>query len=376
MPAPQLSFSDYTATTFRPGFDGLRAVGFLLVVTAHVPAVALFSWLQGWTAVWVFFVISGYLVTMLLIREERSKRAPVAFGPFLLRRFFRIVPSCAAALALYWIVLASLPPLAGDYAQFLKELPYHLTLMTEYLDEPVFSMFIHAWPIGVETKFYVLFPLIVFLGTRSAVWRFAVTLCATMVLTAAAPLVSALSPQAGFVTNAWCAILAGAVLAQVLESPRGFAAVRRLTWVPSAVPLALVAGLFVMLRFVELLPAVTAVAAYLVAHVILSDSLMRRVLESAPLVYLGKRSYGTYLVHVLAIHLGYLVFGSTTTAAGVATAVFALAVTIPVAELLYRTVEAPGAALAMRLSSARPGAGAGGTHGSETALAGHGRARR
>src|SRR5215475_6346348 len=88
----EISFADYKASTFRPGFDGLRGIGFLLVVTAHVPAVWLFSYLQGWTAVWVFFVISGYLVTMLLIREER-KAGTIAYGPFLIRRFFRIVPS-------------------------------------------------------------------------------------------------------------------------------------------------------------------------------------------------------------------------------------------------------------------------------------------
>src|ERR1700749_2810947 len=87
-----LSFSNYRAGTFRPGFDGLRGVGFLMVVTAHIPAVTAFSYLQGWTAVWIFFVISGYLVTMLLIREER-RDGRIAYGSFLIRRFFRIVPS-------------------------------------------------------------------------------------------------------------------------------------------------------------------------------------------------------------------------------------------------------------------------------------------
>ncbi len=60
-------------------------------MTAHIPAVPLFSYLQGWTAVWVLFAISGYLVTMLLIREER-KTGTIAFRLFLVRRFFRIVP--------------------------------------------------------------------------------------------------------------------------------------------------------------------------------------------------------------------------------------------------------------------------------------------
>jgi peptidoglycan/LPS O-acetylase OafA/YrhL len=88
----ELSFEDYHGNPYRPGFDGLRAVGFLMVVTAHIPAVMLFSYLQGWTAVWIFFVISGYLVTMLLIREER-RNGRIAYGSFLIRRFFRIVPT-------------------------------------------------------------------------------------------------------------------------------------------------------------------------------------------------------------------------------------------------------------------------------------------
>jgi peptidoglycan/LPS O-acetylase OafA/YrhL len=361
----EISFAGYKATTFRPGFDGLRAVGFLLVVTAHVPAVWPFAYLQGWTAVWIFFAISGYLVTMLLIREERKSGA-IAYGPFLIRRFFRIIPSYAAVLALYWIVLASLPPLAGDYQQFRQELPYHLTLMTEYIDSPVFSIFIHAWAVGVETKFYVLFPPLVFLLIRNDMWRFVATLAAAVLLTATAPLMP--SAQVSFVNNAWCAILAGVLLAQILEWPRGFAFVAALTRVPAAVPLAFVVALFVLLRYVEVLPAVAAVAAYVVAHVTMRDSVMRRLLGWGPLVYLGKRSYGAYLLHVLAIHLGYVLFGSATvTASGLATAAcgtvpcglltaaFALAVTIPAAELLYRIVEQPGMTLARRLTEARAG---------------------
>ncbi len=345
----ELSFTDYKTTTFRPGFDGLRAIGFLLVATAHIPAVWFFSYLQGWTAVWIFFAISGYLVTMLLIREER-KNGAIAYGPFLIRRFFRIVPSYAAVLALYWIAVATLPPLAPEYAQFRQELPYHLTLMSEFIDSPVFSIFIHAWAVGVETKFYVLFPPVIFLLIRNDVWRFAVTLAAAVVLTATAPL---LSPQLSFIANAWCPILAGAVLAQIMEWPRGFAFVAALTRVPVAVPLALVAAVFVALRYVAqdpMLPAVTAAMTYLVAHVTLRDSVVRRALGFGPLVYLGKRSYGAYLLHVLAIHLGYSLFGNDTLAGGLLSGFFALAVTIPAAELLYRIVEEPGMALARRLS--------------------------
>ena len=342
MPLPfdrnELSFADYQASTFRPGFDGLRGIGFLFVVTAHIPAVPLFSYLQGWTAVWVFFAISGYLVTMLLIREER-KTGTIGYGAFLVRRFFRIVPGYAAAILIYWIALFSLPPLADEYQLFMARLPYYLTLMPEYAHTDVFTIFVHSWIIGIETKFYVFFPAIVFLLIKNDAWRFGVTAVTTVLLTA----------QGSFTAHAYGAILAGVMLAQLLEWPRAYAVIALLTRVPAAVPMGLVVALFVMLRYVEVLPAVAVVATYLVAYVMLQEGGMRRLLTYGPLVYLGQRSYGAYLLHVLAIHIGYMAFGSTTTVGGLLTAYVALAVTIPAAELLYRAVERPGMDVARRL---------------------------
>jgi peptidoglycan/LPS O-acetylase OafA/YrhL len=335
----ELSFADYRAGTFRPGFDGLRGVGFLLVVTAHIPPVTLFSYLQGWTAVWLFFAISGYLVTMLLIREER-KAGAIAFGPFLIRRFFRIVPGYAAAILIYWVALYSLPPFAEEYQLFMARLPYYLTLMPEYAHTDVFTMFVHTWIIGIETKFYVFFPAIVFLLIGNDAWRFAVTAVTSALLTT----------QGSFTAHAYCAILAGVMLAQLLEWPRTYAVIATLTRVPAAVPMAFVVALFVLLRYVEVLPAVAAVATYLVAYVVLQKGIMRSALAYGPLVYLGRRSYGAYLLHVLAIHIGYMAFGSTTVVGGVLTACFTLAVTIPAAELLYRAVERPGMDVAQRLT--------------------------
>lgn len=342
--ARELSFADYRASSYRPGFDGLRGVGFLLVVTAHIPAVPLFSYLQGWTAVWVFFAISGYLLTMLLIREER-KTGGVAFGAFMVRRVARIVPSYAAAIVIYWIAIVSLPSLAGEYALFMERLPSYLLLMPEYVNTTGFNIFTHSWTVGIEMKFYLFFPPVVFLLIRNDVWRFGVTAVTTALLTA----------QGSFTANAYCAILAGAMLAQLLEWPRTYAVIAALTRVPAVVPLGFVAALFVLLRYVEILPAVAAVATYLVAYVIMQDSVLRRRLGCGPLVYLGQRSYGAYLLHVLAISIGYLAFGSTTQAAGWLTALVTLVLTIPAAELLYRAVERPGMNMARRLTDRLPG---------------------
>jgi peptidoglycan/LPS O-acetylase OafA/YrhL len=334
----ELSFADYRASTYREGFDGLRAIGFLLVVTAHIPAVEFFSALQGWSAVWVFFAISGYLVTMLLIREER-KTGRIAFGAFLIRRFFRIVPAYAAAILLYFIAVYSLP-FGNEYGWFMERLPYYLTLMPEYAHTTVFTMFVHTWIIGIEMKFYLFFPAIVFLLLRDDRCRFGVTATTTTLLML----------QGSFTANAYCAILFGVMLAQLLEWPRFFAAIAALTRVPAAVPLACVLALLVLLRYREEWPAVTIVATYLVAYATLQAGAMRRALTWRPLVYLGQRSYGAYLLHVLAIHIGYLAFGSNTTVGGLLTACFTLAVTIPAAELLYRAVERPAMDVARRLA--------------------------
>jgi peptidoglycan/LPS O-acetylase OafA/YrhL len=335
------SFADYQAATFRPGFDGLRGVGFLLVVTAHIPAVPLFSYLQGWTAVWVFFAISGYLVAMLLIREERNT-GTIAFRQFLIRRFFRIVPPYAAAILIYWVALDLLPSLADEYRLFMARLPYYLALMPEHAQTHVFTIFVRSWIIGIETKFYVLFPLAVFLLVKSGGWRFGATVVSAALLMA----------QGSFTAHAYCAILAGVMLAQLLEWPGAYAVVAMLTRVPAVVPMGFVVALFVTLRYVEVLPAVAVVATYLVAHVLLHEGVMRRMLTSRGLVYLGQRSYSAYLLHVLAIHLGYMVFGSATLAGGLLTTGFALALTIPAAELLHRLVERPGAQAAQRLTRA------------------------
>ena len=333
----ELGFADYQAGTYRPGFDGLRAVGFLLVVTAHIPAVPLFSYLQGWTAVWVFFAISGYLLTMLLIREER-KTGGIAFGAFLIRRVFRIVPAYAAAILIYGVALYTLAPLADEYEPFIARLPYYLTLMPEYAHTNVFTIFVHTWIIGIEMKFYLFFPAIVFLLIRDARWRFGVTAATTALLTV----------QGSFTAHAYCAILFGVMLAQLLEWPRAYAVIATLTRVPAAVPVGFVVALFVMLRYVEVLPAVAVVSTYLVAYVMLQEGVTRRVLTWGPLVYLGQRSYGAYLLHVLAIHIGYMAFGSTTPVGGLLTAGFTLLVTIPAAELLYRAVERPAMDVARR----------------------------
>ena len=288
----------------------------------------------------MFFAISGYLVTMLMMREEKS-HGRVAFGPFLIKRFFRIVPSYWMAILIYWLACFALPPLADDYESFMARLPYFLSFMPEYANANGFSIFTHSWTVGVELKFYLFFPPIVFLMIKNANWRFAVTAIMAALLTAIG----------SFNAQSYCPILFGVMLALALERPRGYAIIARLTRVPVVVPLAFIVAAFVMLRYTEQLTVVAVVATYLVAYVILQEARVVRLLTWPPLVYLGQRSYGAYLLHFLAIRIGYMAFGNDTAIGGFLTACFCLALTVPAAELMYRTIERPGMDYGRRLLS-------------------------
>src|SRR5215475_7229624 len=204
--SPELHYEDYLASNHRRAFDGLRGIGFLLVITAHIPSVPLFGLLQGWTAVWIFLTMSGYLVTMLMIREEK-RIGRIAFGPFLVRRFFRIVPSYWAAILIYWLACYAVPPLQDDYASFMERLPAYLAFMPEYADTDGFSIFTHAWTVGVELKFYLLVPPILFLVLKGVSWRFATAAIAAALFAA----------HGAFLSAAYCAVLCGVMLALALE---------------------------------------------------------------------------------------------------------------------------------------------------------------
>jgi peptidoglycan/LPS O-acetylase OafA/YrhL len=213
--------------------------------------------------------------------------------------------------------------------------------MPEYANANGYSIFTHSWTVGVELKFYLLLPPVVFLMIKNANWRFAVTAIMAALLTAIG----------SFNAQSYCAILCGVMLAFALERPRGYATIAMLTRVPVAVPLAFVVALFVMLRYTEQLTVVALVATYLIAYCILQQAAVMRILTWQPLVYLGQRSYGAYLLHFLAIRIGYMAFGNDTAIGGLLTACFCLAITVPAAELMYRAIEQPGVDFGRRLLS-------------------------
>jgi peptidoglycan/LPS O-acetylase OafA/YrhL len=155
-----------TAARFA-SLDGLRAVSILLVVVSHLYAspVAysltrhLDRWDIGNLGVRVFFVISGFLITSLLL-DEKAKTGHISLRGFYIRRFFRIAP----VYYLYLLVVALLVPFG-----FANASPQDLTAAFLYLSNywsPHWSVG-HTWSLAVEEQFYLLWPCaLVFLGNR------------------------------------------------------------------------------------------------------------------------------------------------------------------------------------------------------------------
>jgi peptidoglycan/LPS O-acetylase OafA/YrhL len=147
-----------------PGIDALRAVAVLAVFFYHTGA----GWMPGgFLGVDVFLVISGYLITALLLSEVRST-GHLNVGRFWLRRARRLLPAVGVMIAVTLLVAALLVPediadLRGDALASLGYVNnWHLILSDqtyfEQFERP--SLFLHLWSLSVEEQFYLLWPLL------------------------------------------------------------------------------------------------------------------------------------------------------------------------------------------------------------------------
>jgi peptidoglycan/LPS O-acetylase OafA/YrhL len=296
---------------YRPDIDGLRAVAVLPVVVFHA-AITLGEerlLAGGYVGVDVFFVISGYLITGLLLREHAAGQFKLAH--FYERRARRILPalllvtfSCLP-FGWAWFDAAQLEALGGGLAAvalFASNLLFWQR--SDYFAPAAESNpLLHTWSLAVEEQFYLLFPLLLWLLWR--LWRergwVALAILAALSL-AVAQWTLRESPAAAFYlahTRAW-ELLAGG-LAAWLEWRRGRPAPG---YASSLAPGAgLVAILAACLLYDEHsgVPGVAALlpagGALLVIRYGGGQDLASRVLTSRPLVALGLISYSLYLWH-------------------------------------------------------------------------------
>ncbi|MEO6469976.1 MAG: acyltransferase family protein [Acidimicrobiia bacterium] len=302
---------------YRPQLDGVRAVAVYLVVAFHA---GLNRFAGGFIGVDIFFVLSGYLVTQLLMRDIQGAQGRIGFARFYSRRFRRLLPASlivllvtAATFATVAAPAEAIEGLRSVKAAFLYVANwFFIRDSNDYFGGDInASPVVHFWSLSIEEQFYALWPLLlaglvlVTRWARRAQWhviRIVVAVAAVASLIAALRLADTDLNRAYYGTDTRAyQLLAGALLAM---TPHVQVFAQRRARELRGVAVVMLAALIVLgTSLVDVGPitrgAITtfATCVLVVALEGARDGVVVRWLSSAPLVYLGEVSYGTYLWH-------------------------------------------------------------------------------
>ncbi|MCY7299915.1 MAG: acyltransferase [Ilumatobacteraceae bacterium] len=163
VPHPESAEAGLSRVPYLPGLDGLRAIAVIGVMIYH----AHHDWLPGgFLGVEVFFVISGYLITLLLM-GERERNGHVDLRQFWARRFRRLLPALYLMMALVAVYIAAFYPVAreqtrGDFLAGIFYISnwYEIFVGQGYGASEAFVPLRHLWSLAVEEQFYLVWPLV------------------------------------------------------------------------------------------------------------------------------------------------------------------------------------------------------------------------
>jgi peptidoglycan/LPS O-acetylase OafA/YrhL len=349
-----------SAQRYMPGLDGLRALAVLAVIAYHLGL----DWAPGGLlGVGVFFTLSGYLITDLLL-GQREAVGRLRLGDFWLRRARRLLPALFLMLAVVtvWVALmdpSQLPALRKDVvaaALYLSNWWYI------FQDASYFSRFgppptlDHLWSLAVEEQFYLIWPFLLWLGLRYARGRYRLAVLTLAVATLSAIFMALLYQPGtdptrvyeGTDTRAF-GLLLGAALAMVWPSRRlradlvlprdrlvldgagvvGLVVIALLIWRTNEY------SAFIYHGGLVLLSVATVLVVAVLAH---PASRLGPALGWKPLRWLGVRSYGIYLWHFPII---VLTTPTLNRGINIPLAVLQVGATIAVAALSWRFLEEP-----------------------------------
>ncbi|MGB3623248.1 MAG: acyltransferase, partial [Ketobacter sp.] len=155
-----LTHEHYSNTQFFSCLDGLRAFSILAVIWVHT-GVNETGWhilTRGQIGVDLFFAISGFLITTLLIREK-NKYGFISMKGFYLRRALRIFPIYYTVIAIYTLMVLLLENNTDKGNQFFSNLPYFLTYTSNlFVENSGAVIFYFAWSLAAEEQFYMIWP--------------------------------------------------------------------------------------------------------------------------------------------------------------------------------------------------------------------------
>ncbi len=145
---------------YRPEIDGLRSIAVIAVILFH-SKISTFS--HGFFGVDIFFVISGYLITKILVENKFN------FKDFYERRIRRIVPNYFFILFISSIIIYQLNPDIYTLREFSKSSYFSISFLSnyyfmanDYFQQNISRPFLHTWSLSIEEQFYILYPLFLF----------------------------------------------------------------------------------------------------------------------------------------------------------------------------------------------------------------------
>jgi len=345
----------YLATRTFGSLDGVRAVCILGVIWHHVPNPGLPLRLaeRGFLGVDMFFVLSGFLIVTLLLRE-RSRTGAVSLRKFYARRTLRIFPIYYLLIFGLLAVYLVFRPGAPNTRAYLLDLPFLLTYTANWVPIRAHNMGI-VWSLATEEQFYLVWPAVEKWFRRGWVW---VVLGGVLVVSQMinfgildpffAAMYGGTKPRLAILDATFTPIALGVLLAHLLHHPRGYAAAAgvvggRSSWV---------GWTLILVALVEFWPGDLSGLPRLLIQVVMmvllgslvvrEDHSARPILGWGPIRFVGMISYGLYLYHLWVIHpvrWAFLKLGW-----GLANPLFfatAVVACVAVAGLSYQFIERP-----------------------------------
>jgi peptidoglycan/LPS O-acetylase OafA/YrhL len=286
--------------------DGLRAISILAVIWHHTAPTWAGATLVhiGTHGVTLFFAISGFLITTLLLRE-RTRTRVIDLKAFYLRRALRIFPLYYGVLVLYIVIVALLEKNTAVGQAFFGNLKYFATFTSNIfvpLDGRI--IFYFSWSVAAEEQFYLLWPSLLLI--TGAVSRASIFLCLIFIACVAGQL---LGNQ--LLSAVPLAIVASALLAIALHTKRGFRALEFFlghSWTFVAIVFSLAVALTVV--SVPSFVVHTLFAAIVGSCVVRENHPIAPFLSWKPISYIGSISYGMYMLHMLCKNTAVKLLGA------------------------------------------------------------------
>jgi peptidoglycan/LPS O-acetylase OafA/YrhL len=330
--------------TFRTDIHGLRGISVLLVLLFHfeTPGFA-----GGYIGVDIFFVISGYLITNIILNQQKSSGG-FKLREFYVRRIKRILPAALATLLIFSVVGSILLPLRIEqfaqetiYATFGVSNFYYGSQAGYFAPQATEFLFLNYWSLAVEEQFYLFWPILLILiaslirNLRTVLWIIFPLVLMAMITWAQAP-----NPAFYHLVGRSWELMAGAFLsiAALSNFPISFRGQKYVGVIFVLTALICAELGFENFEFGIIALAVIGAAFVIEAGRIDQTGYVFNVLSSKLLMFFGTISYSLYLVHWPLKTLVFLVNGRPLIYTEYI-AVFILSV--GVATLLYYTIESP-----------------------------------